>query len=73
MAGLAKRKPPGTTEASRRLGTRPTTLAGFIDRGELPAYRFGRAIRIREVDLAEFLGACRSELGAPGDQATRDE
>ena len=36
-----------TQEAARRLGITPRTLYRFIDHGELPAYRFGRVIRLR--------------------------
>ncbi len=55
-----------TLEAARRLGVRSKTLAGFIGRGELPACRFGRLIRIRESDLADFIEACRIEPGLLG-------
>ena len=57
-----------TTEVARRLAMRPRTVYGFIDRGELAAYRFGRVIRVREPDLAAFIEAARilpGELG-PG-------
>lgn len=42
-----------TQEAARRLGITPRTLYRFIDHGDLPAYRFGRVIRLqaREVDM----------------------
>lgn len=53
----------GTTEAARRLGVRPRTVAGFIGRGELPAYKFGRVVRIRVDDLEAFIEACRIEPG----------
>ena len=56
----------GTTEAARRLGVKPRTLYGFVDRGELPAYRFGRVIRIRVDDLAAFIESSRIEPGTLG-------
>jgi excisionase family DNA binding protein len=52
-----------TAEAARRLGVRPRTVYGFINRGELPAFRIGRVIRVRESDLAAFIESCRI---APG-------
>lgn len=48
-----------TSEAARRLGVTPRTLYGFIDSGELAAYRFGRVIRLREDDLEAFIDKCR--------------
>lgn len=70
-------KPPGTVttvsdpsrwlstaEAARRLGITPRTLYRFIDAGELPAYRFGRVIRLREHEVDRFIEACRIEPGS---------
>lgn len=53
----------GTVEVARRLGVTPRTVYGFIDRGELPAYRMGRVIRVKVVDLDAFIDACRIEPG----------
>ncbi|TML19140.1 MAG: helix-turn-helix domain-containing protein [Actinobacteria bacterium] len=44
-----------TAEAARRLGITPRTLYRFIDEGQLPAYRFGRVIRLKRL--------CRIEPG----------
>ena len=44
-----------TQEAARRLGITPRTLYRFIDHGELPAYRFGRVIRLRGHEVDEFI------------------
>ena len=44
-----------TQEAARRLGITPRTLYRFIDHGELPAYRFGRVIRLRSHEVDEFI------------------
>lgn len=52
-----------TTEAAHRLGVKRETLYGFIDRGELAAFRMGRVIRVREADLAAFIEACRIKPG----------
>jgi excisionase family DNA binding protein len=52
-----------TAEAAKRLGITPRTLYRFIDQGDIPAYRFGRVIRLKgnEVDL--FIDSCRIEPG----------
>lgn len=55
-----------TTEVARRLGVTPRTVYGFIDRGELPAYRMVRVIRVRSIDLEAFIEACRIEPGTLG-------
>lgn len=52
-----------TAETARRLGVTPRTLYRFIDEGQLPAYRFGRVIRLKEAEVAEFIERCRI---APG-------
>ena len=44
-----------TKEASRYLGVNLRTLYRFIDEGELPAYKFGRVIRLLESDLDAFI------------------
>lgn len=53
----------GTAEAAEALGVVPRTLYRVIDDGRLPAYRFGRVIRIKEQDLYEFIESCRIEPG----------
>ncbi len=52
-----------TAESARRLGITPRTLYRFIDEGQLPAYRFGRVIRLKEDEVDTFIEACRI---APG-------
>ena len=52
-----------TAETARRLGVTPRTLYRFIDDGQLPAYRFGRVIRLKESEVAEFIDRCRIEPG----------
>ncbi len=52
-----------TAESARRLGITPRTLYRFIDEGQLPAYRFGRVIRLKEDEVESFIEACRI---APG-------
>jgi excisionase family DNA binding protein len=52
-----------TAEAARRLGITPRTLYRFIDEGQLPAYRFGRVIRLKENEVDQFIDSCRIEPG----------
>jgi excisionase family DNA binding protein len=52
-----------TAESARRLGITPRTLYRFIDEGQLPAYRFGRVIRLKENEVDAFIESCRI---APG-------
>ena len=55
-----------TVKAAEELGVTLRTLYRFIDEGTLPAYRFGRVIRLKSVDVAAFIEAHRVE---PGDLA----
>ncbi|MFZ4519065.1 MAG: helix-turn-helix domain-containing protein [Microthrixaceae bacterium] len=52
-----------TAETARRLGITPRTLYRFIDDGSLPAYRFGRVIRLKESEVADFIERCRIQPG----------
>jgi excisionase family DNA binding protein len=52
-----------TAEAARRLGITPRTLYRFIDEGQLPAYRFGRVIRLKAAEVDSFIESCRIEPG----------
>lgn len=53
-----------TGEAAKRLGITTRTLYRFIDAGELPAYRFGRVIRLQENEVDRFIQTCRIEPGS---------
>ena len=53
-----------TPKAADRLGITTRTLYRFIDRGDLPAYRFGRVIRLRLADVDRFIEACLVEPGS---------
>ena len=53
-----------TKEASAYLGVNLRTLYRFIDEGELPAYKFGRVIRLKEGDLERFIEAARIVPGS---------
>ncbi len=52
-----------TGEAAERLGITPRTLYRFIDEGQVPAYRFGRVIRLKATDVDVFIDACRIQPG----------
>ena len=52
-----------TAEAARRLDVTPRTLYRFIDEGQLPTYRFGRVIRLKEAEVDSFIDSCRIEPG----------
>ena len=53
-----------TGEAARRLGVTVRTLYRLIDESELPAYKFGRVIRLQEAEVESFITASRI---TPGD------
>lgn len=53
-----------TREASERLGVTLRTLYRFIDEGQLAAYKFGRVIRLKDVDVDAFIESSRIEPGA---------
>lgn len=52
-----------TADAAKRVGITPRTLYRFIDNGEVPAYRFGRVIRLKESEVDAFIESCRIEPG----------
>ncbi len=52
-----------TADAAKQLGITPRTLYRFIDEGQLPAYRFGRVIRLKEAEVDHFIDNCRIEPG----------
>jgi excisionase family DNA binding protein len=52
-----------TGEAARRLGVTVRTLYRLIDEGELPAYKFGRVIRLQEGEVDDFIAHSRIEPG----------
>lgn len=51
-----------TREAARQLGISPRQLYELIDAGELPAYKAGRNIKIRQADV-DSLRARRRPAG----------
>jgi len=46
------------------LGVTARTVYRFIDEGDLPAYKFGRVIRVKVADLENFVEGCRVEPGS---------
>lgn len=52
-----------TGEAARRLGVTARTLYRFIDEGQVPAYRFGRVIRLQATEVDEFIDRCKIQPG----------
>lgn len=52
-----------TAEAAKTLGITSRTLYRFINEGQLPAYRFGRVIRLKRVEVDTFVESCRIEPG----------
>lgn len=52
-----------TGEAAQRLGITARTLYRFIDEGQLPAYRFGRVIRLQQAEVDAFIERSRIQPG----------
>jgi excisionase family DNA binding protein len=52
-----------TAAAAKRLGITPRTLYRFIDQGDIPAYRFGRVIRLKQDEVDSFIDQNRIEPG----------
>ncbi len=53
-----------TGEAARRLGVTVRTLYRLIDEAELPAYKFGRVIRLQEGEIDTFIQRSRIAPGS---------
>jgi excisionase family DNA binding protein len=54
----------GTREAAARTGVTLRTLYRFIDEGLLPAYKFGRVIRLKQDDVDVFIESSRIVPGS---------
>lgn len=52
-----------TAGAAKRLGVTTRTLYRFIDEGLVPAYKFGRVIRLKQAEVDAFIEASRIEPG----------
>ena len=53
-----------TADACARLGIGLRSLYRIIDIGQLPAYKFGRVIRLRTADVEAYLDAKNDGSGA---------
>jgi len=53
-----------TARAAELVGVTTRTLYRFINDGELPAYRFGRVIRLKEADVLTYIERCRVAPGS---------
>jgi excisionase family DNA binding protein len=53
-----------TREAARQLGITTRTLYRLIDSGQVPAYKFGRVIRLKEAEGDAFVDQARIQPGA---------
>lgn len=52
-----------TAEAAECLGIGPRTLYRLIDHGELPAYKFGRVIRLQQAEVDQYIQRARIQKG----------
>lgn len=53
-----------TAAAAKRLGVTTRTLYRFVDEDDLPAYRFGRVIRLKKADVDAYIESCRIAPGS---------
>ncbi len=53
-----------TAQASEYLGVGLLTLYKLIDRGQIPAFKIGRVIRLQRQDVVEFVETRRIEPGS---------
>jgi excisionase family DNA binding protein len=53
-----------TREAAHHLGITTRTLYRLIDSGQIPAYRFGRVIRLKTAEVDAFVESARIQPGS---------
>ncbi len=53
-----------TKEAAELIGVTLRSLYRFIDEGDLPAFKFGRVIRVKQEDVDRFIESCRIAPGS---------
>jgi excisionase family DNA binding protein len=53
-----------SSRAAGRLGIGARTLYRLIDEGEIPAYKFGRVIRLQLAEVNAFIGRARIQPGS---------
>lgn len=63
MRGMRSSGWLSTTEVRERLGITLRTLYRLIDEGQIPAYKIGRVIRMKEEDIEAFLDRSRITPG----------
>ncbi len=54
----------GSSAVATYLGVTLRTVYAIIDEGQLPAYKFGRVIRLQEADVESFINGARIEPGS---------
>lgn len=52
-----------TKEAARRLGLTTRTVYRLIDEGQIPAYKFGRVIRLQADEVDRFINQAQIQPG----------
>ncbi len=53
-----------TKAAAEYLGITTRTLYRLVDEGQLPAYKFGRVLRLKQDDVDAFIDAARVQPGS---------
>jgi excisionase family DNA binding protein len=53
-----------TRDAAHHLGITTRTLYRLIDSGQIPAYRFGRVIRLKTAEVDAFVESARIQPGS---------
>jgi putative molybdopterin biosynthesis protein len=53
-----------TKDAAEALGITLRTLYALINDGQLPAYKIGRVLRVRRVDIEAYLEGAKVQPGA---------
>ena len=56
----------GAPAVAKHLGIGLVTLYRILDQGDLAAYKFGRVIRLKRVDVDAYLERCRVQPGSLG-------
>ena len=52
-----------TDDAAAYIGITTRTLYRFIDEGSIVAYRFGRVIRLKTIDVEAYIEGCKIKPG----------
>lgn len=53
-----------TGQAAKYLGITPRTVYRLIDDGDLPAYKFGRVIRLQKTEVEAFIEGAQIKPGS---------